>query len=181
MNKLILPTLIITLAAAPTSWAGHNNNHHKKADWAKVTTVQPIIRNIEYNVPREVCWKEQVRYEARNRNYDSHTGTILGGIIGGAIGNKVGHNKTNKKIGSVIGVILGASVGHDISNRHTSKSPTKVSYRNERRCEVSNEVRYEEKVIGYHVWYRYHGNEYQTRMDNHPGKRIKVRVNVEPY
>jgi uncharacterized protein YcfJ len=180
MNKLILPTVIIALAAAPSSWAKHDN-HYEKSDWAKVTDVQPIMRTVEHSFPRQECWSEEVRYETHNSSDDSYTGTILGGIIGGAIGNKVGHNKTNKKVGSVIGVILGASVGHDISNRNSSNTPTKVSYRDERHCEVNNQVSYEEKVIGYHVWYRYHGDEYQTRMNNHPGKRIKVRVNVGPY
>ena len=179
MNKLILPTLIMTLAVAPSSWAKHA--HHGKAKWAKVTNVQPIIRTIEHRIPREDCWNEQVRYEEHVDDGRSYTGTILGGIIGGAIGNKVGHSKKNKKIGTVVGAVLGASVGHDISNRNYSNSSSNVSYRNERYCEVHNEISYEEKVIGYHVWYRYHGNEYKTRMNHHPGNKIKVRVNVDPY
>lgn len=179
MNKFILPTLIITLAAAPSSWAKHS--HHKKVNWAKVSDVQPIIRTIEHRIPQETCWNEPVRYEHHTDGGRSYTGTILGGIIGGAIGNEVGHSKKNKKVGAVIGTVLGASVGHDLSNRYHSKPSSHVSYRNERRCQVSNEIRYEEKVIGYHVWYRYHGNEYKTRMNHHPGKKIKVRVTVEPY
>ena len=179
MNKLILPTIIITLAMTPSSWA--KPSHHGKANWAKVTNVQPIMRTIEHRIPREECWNEQVRYEEYADHGRSYTGTILGGIIGGAIGNKVGHNKTNKKIGTVVGAVLGASVGRDISNQHYSGSGTHVSYRNERRCVVNNEISYEEKVIGYHVWYRYHGNEYKTRMNHRPGKKIRVHVNVEPY
>jgi hypothetical protein len=30
------------------------------------------------------------------------------------------------------------------------------------------------------VAYRYQGRTYHTRMDQHPGKRIRVRVNVIP-
>ena len=179
MNKLILPTLIITLAAAPASWA--KRAHHGKENWAKVTNVQPITHTIEHRIPREDCWNEQVRYEEHRSDGRSYTGTILGGIIGGAIGNKVGHNKKNKKIGTVVGAVLGASVGHDISNRNYSTPRSNVFYRNERHCEINNEISYEEKVIGYHVWYRYHGDQYKTRMDHHPGKKIKVHVNVEPY
>lgn len=179
MNKLILPALVMSLAAAPTSWAKHG--HRGKANWAKVTNVQAITRTIEHRVPREDCWNEQVRYEEHADGRRSYTGTILGGIIGGAIGNKVGHNKKNKKIGAVVGAVLGASVGHDISNRNYANSSSNVFYRNERHCEVYNEISYEEKVIGYHVWYRYHGNEYKTRMNHRPGKKIKVHVNVQPY
>ena len=182
MNKLIFPTLIIALAATPSLWAKHpHHGHHGKPNWAKVTNVEPIIRTIEHRVPLESCWDEQVRYKQYADDNRSYTGTILGGILGGAIGNKIGHNKTNKKVGAVIGTVLGASVGHDISNRGYSHSSTNVSYRNERHCQINNEIRYEEKVIGYHVWYRYHGHEYKTRMNHHPGKKIKVHVNVEPY
>lgn len=179
MNKLILPTLIIALAATP-AWAKHH--HHGKSRWAKVTNVEPIIRTIEHRVPQEDCWNEQVRYEEYASDGRSYTGTILGGIIGGAIGNKIGHNKTNKKVGTVVGAVLGASVGHDISNQgHSHSTSPKVSYQNQRHCEISYETSYEEQVIGYHVWYRYHGNEYKTRTNHHPGKKIKVRVHVAPY
>lgn len=179
MNKLILPTIIISLALSPSSWAKHY--YHEQESWAKVTHVEPIIRAIEYRSPQQQCWNEPVRYQQGSEGGHSYTGTILGGIIGGVIGNKVGHNKSNKKIATVVGAALGASVGHDISERRDANSRSEVFYQDERRCEVHDEIRYEEKVVGYHVWYRYHGNEYQTRMDYHPGRRIKVRVNHEPY
>lgn len=179
MNKLILPTVIIALTVSPLASA--KGPHHGKGKWAKVTSVEPISRTIERSIPREECWTEKVRYEEPVDDQRSYTGTILGGIIGGALGNAVGHKKKNKQIGTAVGAVLGASVGNDISNRGYSNSRSRVSYRNERRCETHNETTYEEEVIGYHVWYRYHGDEYKTRMDRRPGDKIKVRVNVEPY
>ncbi len=179
MNKLILPTVLIALTIAPVASAkGH---HHGKNNWAKVSNVEPITRTIERKIPREDCWSERVRYEEPADDSRSYTGTILGTIIGGALGNAVGHKKKNKQIGTAVGAVLGASVGHDLSNRGYSSSRTNVSYRNEQRCEVRNEITYEEEVIGYHVWYRYKGDAYKTRMNNRPGKKIRVRVNVEPY
>jgi len=179
MNKLIIPTVIIALAIAPTSWA--KKPHHGQAKWAKVTDVEPITRTVKHSIPREECWNEEVRYEEPVQGNRSYTGTILGGIIGGAIGNAVGHKKKNKQVGTAVGAVLGATVGHDISNGGYSNSGSRVSYRNERRCESHNEVTYEEEVIGYHVWYRYHGDEYKTRMNHRPGNKIKVRIQVEPY
>ena len=179
MNKLIIPTVIIALTIAPASWA--KKPHHGQAKWAKVTDVEPITRTVRHNIPREECWNEQVRYEEPTQGNRSYTGTILGGIIGGAIGNAVGHKKKNKQVGTAVGAVLGATVGHDISNGGYSNSGSRVSYRDERRCETHNEVTYEEEVIGYHVWYRYRGDEYKTRMNHRPGNKIKVRVQVEPY
>lgn len=178
MNKFILPTILVSLTLSPGSWAKHHS--HEKANWAKVTHVEPITRTIEHRIPQQQCWNDQVRYQGGTEGR-SYTGTILGGIIGGAIGNKVGHNKSNKKIGSVVGAVLGASVGYDISNRGYADSGSGVSYHSERHCQVRDEIRYEEQVVGYRVWYRYRGDEYQTRMNYHPGKKIKVQVNVDPY
>ena len=179
MNKLILPTLIITLAMTPFSWA--KPSHHAKSRWAKVTNVEPIMRTIEHRVPHKECWNEKVRYRESNHHDRSLTGTVLGGIVGGAIGNKIGHNRTNKKIGTVVGAVLGASVGHDLSSQRHSRSRGRTTYSSERHCEVRHEVTYEEQVVGYNVWYRYQHNEYKTRMDHRPGKKIKIRVDVQPY
>jgi uncharacterized protein YcfJ len=118
-----------------------------------------------------------VQQPHRYRN-DSYTDEILGGIIGGAIGNAVGHNKSNKKVQAAIGAALGASIAHDMNRpRHRDYG---VSYRDEQRCAVEHDVEYHEEVSGYNVTYRYHGREYQTRTRRHPGKRIRVQVDVRP-
>lgn len=179
MNKLLLPTVIVALTASTSLWA--KDPYQGKSKWAKVTEVEPITRSVQRSIPREECWTEQVRYEEPIDEPRSYTGTILGGIIGGALGNAVGHKKKNKQIGTAVGAVLGATVGHDISNRGYSSPRSRVNYRNERRCETYHETHYEEEVIGYDVWYRYKGDEYQTRMNHRPGNKIKVRVNVEPY
>lgn len=176
MNKLILPAIVISLALSPSSWAKQYS--HQQQNWAKVTHVEAITRTIEHRIPQQQCWNEQVRYQQSAQRGDSYTGTIIGGIIGGAIGHKVGHNK---QVATVVGAVLGASVGHDIADRHYTNAGSEVFYSNQRHCQVDEQIRYEEKVVGYRVWYRYQGHEYQTQMNYHPGKKIKVRVNIEPY
>tara|TARA_R110001583_G_scaffold51161_11_gene159798 strand:+ start:32274 stop:32858 length:585 start_codon:yes stop_codon:yes gene_type:complete len=194
MNKLILPTLIISLVATSTSWA--KGGHHDKSQWAKVTRVEPVIQSVKHHIPQETCWNEPVRQTTQRHtshrnsthsNNDAFAGTIVGGIIGGVIGHKIGHNKGNKNFGTVLGAVVGASVGNGLSNQHRSVSRShseprhQPSHRTERYCDVVTTVRYREKVVGYDVWYRYHGEQYHTRMDNHPGERIRVRVNVRPH
>jgi len=182
MNKLVIPTILISLTLSPATWSKgrHQTNHHQDNDWAKVTKVESITRTVEHNTPSEVCWNEQVRYD-RSSNNDGYTGTIVGGIIGGALGNAVGHRKKNKQVGTAIGALLGATVGHDLSSGNRSHSRDRNTYRNKRHCETRDHITYEEEVVGYHVWYRYFGNEYKTRMSHKPGNKIKVRVKVEPY
>jgi uncharacterized protein YcfJ len=184
MNKLILPTLIISLVATSTSWA--KGGHHDKSEWAKVTRVEPIIQRVKHHIPQETCWNEPVHHAtprgAKHRNNnDAFAGTIVGGIIGGVIGHQVGHNTGNKNVGTVLGAVVGASVGNGLSSQGHSVSRHQPSHRTERYCSVERRVSYREKVVGYDVWYRHHGNQYHTRMDNHPGKKIRVSVNVRPH
>lgn len=173
---IVLGALLIALISSP-SFA--KNNHQSSTTWAKVKRVEPITRMIEQRIPEENCWYEDVEVDAYHSGSSSHTSTILGGIIGGAVGNAVGHKKKNKRIGTAVGALLGASIGSDIGHRHQPRHPV-TKYRTEHRCEITDNLSYKEKVVGYDVWYRYRGETYKTRMDHNPGKRIKVRVIVKP-
>ncbi len=173
---------LATAAANPT-FAGHKNHHGEKhhknrhVDYAKVIDVDPIYKTIKHQVPQQSCWTE-TRYQPVD-DYRSHTPTILGTLIGGAIGNEVGHSKTNKKVGAVVGGVLGATIARDWSHKrqpHQSRSRAV----NEEVCETNYHTETEEKIVGYKVRYRYKGEHYRTRMDHHPGKRIKVAVQVSP-
>lgn len=166
------------LSLSSLSHAG--SKYHGSEDWAKVTQVEPITRMVEHRTPETHCWTEQVEYHQPHRNDRSYTSTVLGGIIGGAIGNAVGHKKKNKQIGTAVGAILGASIGSDMGSNRNHYAEGRSQYHNERRCETTHQVSYEEEVVGYKVWYRYHGQTYTTRMDHKPGKKIRVRVNVSP-
>lgn len=141
-------------------------------EWAEVTDVIPIMGR---SAPRERCWTESVRYEEQDRGYDSATGTIVGGIVGGALGNALGHKKINKQVGTAVGVVLGASVGHDLSSGRSSG--TRYGYSDQTRCENYtgyDDVSYGQEVVGYRVYYRQDGYIHETRMDSHPGDRIRI-------
>lgn len=162
--------------------------------YARVTDVDPIYETVEHQVPRETCWTEKVRYTPHQRHHNRHHGdksatpVIIGALIGGALGNELGHHKRNKQVGAVAGAILGGSIGADIQrqNRHDRyhdshyDSAYDVAYRDEQRCKTYYDVETEERLTGYEVSYRFSGREYQTITDQHPGKKLRVRVGVEP-
>jgi uncharacterized protein YcfJ len=52
--------------------------------------------------------------------------------------------------------------------------------RREQRCGVQEEVRFEERVRGYRVSYRYRGRDYVTEMPYDPGPRLRVAVEARP-
>ena len=177
--KKMIPTVLISLTLSMPSLA--KDPHHNKSDWAKVTHVEPITRIVEHSTPHKTCWNERVHYTQPRHQQNSYTSTIMGGIIGGAIGNAVGHGKKNKQVGAVVGSLLGASVGHGMSNNTRQASQRYNNYHNSKRCNIEEQISYEEEIVGYHVSYKYRGDQYKTKMNRHPGKRIKVRVSVEPY
>lgn len=145
---------------------------------ARVTRVKPIVKTYENRTPREQCHYEKVAYqEPVHRGSSSATSTILGAVIGGALGNELGHRKHNKRNGAAIGAILGGSIGRDIGR---GKTQYVTKYRDERVCNTTTEVSYDERVIGYDVTYRYNGQPYTTRMNYDPGDSIRVRVAVTP-
>ena len=42
------------------------------------------------------------------------------------------------------------------------------------------DVEHEGRVVGYRVGYEYAGREFETVTDYHPGREIRVRVDVTP-
>lgn len=169
MNKvLVLTCLSMTVAPA---MAGHPGN---KAEWAKVVDARPVYETVQYPVEEQVCWDEQVwRRESRAR---SATPVIVGSIIGGVIGNQFGGGNGQVAL-TAAGAVLGGSIGADVSR---SRNPDGYYAVTERRCEVETDWRTEQRVVAWDVTYKYRGEIYRTRMQNQPGDRIRVRVQVDP-
>jgi len=107
-----------------------------------------------------------------NRHSDGTA--VVGGVIGGIVGHKLGHGKAGA---TIAGTILGAAVGKQAGRPYDDYSEH-VSY--EDICTTHVDYRTEERIDGYNVTYRYKGEEFTTRMNNHPGKFIRVRVHVSP-
>ncbi|MCG8671543.1 MAG: glycine zipper 2TM domain-containing protein [Pseudomonadales bacterium] len=170
INKSIITVFL--LALAQVGYSQTNVSY----DYGTVLSASPITKIISYHEPRQQCWVETV--ERGGHQEYSATGTILGGVIGAAIGNRVGHKKRNKQVGAVAGALLGASIGNDISRRN---APRHGGYSEQvEKCKVVNEYVEEEQVVGYKVSYRYQGETYTTRTQNHPGDTIKLKLSVTP-
>lgn len=144
------------------------------AEYADVTSVRPIVRNVNHRVPVETCWDERVVHNGGK--YSRGTQTIIGAVIGGALGNAVGHGKSNKKMGVVVGSILGGAVGR----HHHDSTPSRSYTTYNERCSTGYENDRYEEVVGYRVTYEYNGRTYHTRTNRHPGDRIRVNVSVTP-
>lgn len=174
MKKSLMTIGTLLLASSMVVNAGPGN--HRFQDTAKVVDVEPIYETIEVQHPERHCWDEDVSYYEPGKK--TYTGTMLGGVIGGVMANQFHRGRgKGKDAATLAGALLGGAIGHDLSRnaRHVRHATT-----TERHCEVRNYTTYEEQLVGYRVKYRYKGHVFTTRTEDHPGKRMPVRVSVAP-
>lgn len=168
--KKTLVAIAVGLFAISTSSQAENSFY----DTARVLKAKPIYETVSVNQPEERCWNERVTH--RSRGYSkSYTPTIAGAIIGGAVGNQFGKG-SGKDAMTVAGALLGASVGNDMGKHHGGRVYTTT----ERRCEVVDNYREHQEMVGYKVKYKYNGKVFWTQTQDHPGDTIQVRVMLEP-
>ena len=189
--KNLKSTLAIALAVSlvtvtSSSFAGSKNKHYannsigQHYDYAKVVKVKPIYREVRVSTPVRECWDAPVVHSTGGYSHPkSASGMAVGGILGGVIGHQVGKGR-GKKLATALGAIIGAGIGHNAVNGHVQSSQHHSYTQYEEQCEVHHQVSYDEVVDGYDVTYKYQGEKHHIEMPYHPGKRIKLRINITP-
>lgn len=175
--KMILVSLIASLSTAP-AFAEHRPGKSSFSDYARVTHVEPIYRTVQVSRPHEECREEEVYYPSGSRHGGGNTALSM--IVGGALGGVLGHNisRHHRDTGKIAGAVIGSAIGHEVAENKRGRQSYRHAY--EERCRTVNEHYSEEKLEGYYVTYRYHGETLTTRMNRDPGDRLKVRVSVRP-
>ncbi len=184
MIKFKSTIAIALLVISPTLMADHKHKKHRNHnghsvqiqhyDYARVIRVKPVYRQIKVSNPVTECWDKPVQH---NR-HKSAGGIVAGGLIGGIVGNQIGKGR-GRKLATVVGAIVGAQIGHEAVNGHSSSSHGQYTSYQEH-CEVHEQVSYDEVIDGYKVTYEYQGERYKIEMPYHPGKRIKMHIQVSP-
>ncbi|MDH5456431.1 MAG: glycine zipper 2TM domain-containing protein [Gammaproteobacteria bacterium] len=177
-------TRIATFALAAmlfgsTAWADNGyRGSRPQYDYAKVISAEPIVNYVTVRTPVQECW-EEMEYYSVDRNAGRRGGsTLLGAIIGGVVGHQIGSGRGNDAA-TVAGTLIGAAIGNE-SARERHGSAVERHGRPVERCETRYRSHQEERIDGYRVMYRYHGQKYVTEMPYDPGNRIKVRVDIRP-
>jgi len=166
MKKLILTTLIIGLPFMAS--ANRYNNNYGNSNYGRVVDVQPIYQTVSIPEERQVCERSRdTRYHKKSDNAAGRA--VLGGIIGGAIGNRFGSG-SGRDASTALGVLIGAGIGANQGSQH---------HQTHSNCYIETHYREENRFMGYDVTYDYNGNLYQTQMQEHPGDRVRLRVNVD--
>ncbi len=135
-------------------------------DYARVIDSRPV-----YAESREECWNlRDNRYEARPRDDNRvGAGTALGAVAGGVIGHQVGSGRGNDAA-TIGGALLGGLIGHNVEKNRNDDHPDFDM--NNCRTVAGRDL------LGYDVRYAYNGNEYTTRMNADPGRRLVIGRDV---
>jgi len=210
MKTTILTAALLLVASTGPLLAGDKNSRDRGAvtrftEFAKVTDVRPVYREVKVREPRQQCYTENERYvigyenrtyqqshevnHYRNSRRNSSTGDVIAGsVIGGERDRRCGATIAGAIIGGAL--VNEAGSGYSRSHRdrrynkprvqtHTKREPI-YGTRQVERCERVKETRYDRVVQYYDVTYRYQGQTFTTRMTRDPGRRIELQVSVKP-
>ena len=180
-NYLRIPSVIFLAAVTLPACAGHNNVPYSNSafnnlqyDYAQVLHVQPVTEIVQIPEERQVCRQEQVQYQVAEHR--SPAPLIFGSILGGVIGSQFGGG-TGKTVATIAGATIGGAVAQGAQDR---RYPAQHYTTLEQRCYMETNWYNEERVVAWDVDWAYQGKTYHSRMNDHPGDRIRVRVNVDP-
>ena len=135
---------------------------------ARVVGVEPLVRYVTVDRPREQCWNEVVRQPAPSLRVVG--ATAAGSVIGGAIGHQFGSGNDRDAL-TVLGAVAGGAVAHHRAVAREGYATRDVTVQ---RCEVVHERVTEPVNDGYLVTYRLEGQRYTMRTDRHPGDWVQI-------
>lgn len=156
MKKMIFSLMLLATGAAQAS---------SFVDYAKVVRSEPMYDR----VTTQSCRNIPVTETTQPDEGAGTAGTVIGGLAGGLLGHQVGGG-SGKTAATIVGAIGGAMVGRNIGERPSVTNTTR------RECNQA----YHDEITGYNVTYEYRGRRETITMPNDPGKRLQMRVTVEP-
>jgi uncharacterized protein YcfJ len=164
---------------------GHAHGHDKRVPVAvayapavvsaRVVGVEPMVRYVTVDRPRERCWDEVVREPVRPFGVVGQT--AAGSIVGAAIGRQFGSGNDRDAL-TVIGAVAGGAVAHRRAVVNAGYATRDVTVQ---RCEVVNDRVTEQVVDGYLVTYRLDGRNYTMQTDRHPGDWVQLAAQPVGY
>jgi uncharacterized protein YcfJ len=164
---------------------GHAYGHYKRAPVAiayapavvsaRVVAVEPLVRYVTVDRPREQCWNEVVREPAPSLRVVG--ATAAGSVIGGAIGHQFGSGNDRDAL-TVLGAVAGGAVAHHRAVAREGYATRDVTVR---RCQVVNDRVTERVNDGYLVTYRLENQRHTMRTDRHPGDWVQIAAQPVGY
>ena len=194
LAKKFLAVAVLGLVCASPALADHNDRgrgrgnaygHYKRVPTvaryapavvsARVVGVEPLVRYVAVDRPRQQCWDEVVREPVRPFGVVGQT--AAGSIIGAAVGRQFGSGNDRDAL-TVLGAVAGGAVAHRRAVVNQGYATRDVAVQ---RCEVVHDRVTEQVVDGYLVTYRLEGQRYTMRTDRHPGEFVQIAAQPVGY
>ncbi len=128
---------------------------------ARVVSSTPITQQV--TVPRQICSETQILVQQPRSGAGATVGALTGGIIGSQFGRGSG-----RAAATALGVISGAILGDQLEGEPAPVTRTANS--------CTQQITYENRVVGYNVVYEYAGRQYTTQMNSDPGSQLTIQV-----
>ena len=174
---------IVLLVCTFPVWAGHYNDRNwaprDRYDFARVVDAQPIFETIRVPERHRVC-RDQV-VQRRVAEHRSPGPVIFGAVVGGLIGNQLSHghrHHDNRAVATIAGATIGGVIGREIQ---TSRYPARYYAETAQVCNLETSWHRQQQIVAWDVSWKYKGRIYHSRMAERPGKRIRIRVDLNPY
>ena len=164
------------LLGTSAAFAGHD---YASYDYAQVISSQPMVNYVTVKTPVRECWEETEYYTVNSHAGGNAGATIFGALLGSVVGHQFGSGSGNDAA-TVAGGLIGAAIGNDAARRRQGQYGAEQHSRPVERCKTSYREHREERIDGYRVTYRYHGQKYMTEMPYDPGNKLRVRVDIRP-
>jgi uncharacterized protein YcfJ len=149
---------------------GYGYGHRPDVAYGRVIAVEPVVRYVTVDRPREVCRDDYVRRPAPGVAGVA----IAGGVIGAAVGRQFGGG-TGRDLATALGAVAGAVIANERAERNLGFRDVPVQV-----CDVVNQRERQQLIDGYVVTYVYQGRRYTTQTATPPGDRIELAVDVRP-
>ena len=167
----IIRNIIIGCTFVAVAGSASADRYNDNYTYAQVVDAQPIYETFEVPRNKRVC-----RDERRSRRHrDSGGSAVLGAIVGGILGNQFGRGH-GREANTVAGVFAGAAIGAN-AGKHNRHDYNDNGYR--KHCYTKTDYYEEQRLAGYDVSYEYNGQVYHARLNEHPGDRVRIQVNVQ--
>lgn len=145
-----------------------NDSLYGRYDYARVIRVERL-GGYGRDYSRQ-CYDNRGRYGNQS---NINEGAVIGAIAGGAIGNQVGKGD-GRGAATVAGALIGGLIGQSVDR--DNRGGYERHY-----IECRNDYGYNRgRDNNYRVTYRYRGRVYSTIMPYHPGKNVRVRIDMRP-
>lgn len=170
---------LAAMLLSTNAWADNGRRHGgPQYGYAQVISADPIIHYVTVKAPVRECWEEMRYYTVDRGSRAVRTSTLVGALIGGVVGNQFGSGRGNEAA-TVAGTLIGGAIANDAANKRHGGAVEQYG-RPVQRCETRYRSHQEERIDGYRVAYRFHGQKYVTEMPYDPGNRLRVRVDIRP-